>query len=1468
MSSAAAEEAQAARQPPAYAELHCLSNFTFLRGASHPHELVAQAVALGYEALALTDECSVAGVVRAHMAAKERPLKLIVGSEFRLECGLKFVALAINRQGYARLCRLITRGRRASEKGTYRLTRTDVDTAQLAHCFILWVPGAAVRPEELAWLAARFPGKLRIAVELLREGSDGARLAALTQLGAQHGVPLLASGDVHMHVRARRRLQDALTAIRLGVPIGAVGARLYANGERYLREPRRLARLYAPPLLEAAVAVARACHFSLDELRYEYPHELVPPGESATSYLRKLAQAGARWRWPAGVPECERTALEHELALIAELGYEPYFLTVHDIVAFARAQGILCQGRGSAANSRVCYCLGITSVDPQRGAAMLFERFISRERNEPPDIDIDFEHERREEVLQYVYAKYGRERAALAATVIMYRPRSALRDLGKVFGLTPAASLRLAKVMQWWDGSAAMAERLRAAGFDLESAWLRRLVPLAQELVAFPGFPRHLSQHVGGFVICAGLLEELVPIENAAMPERTVVQWDKDDLNDLGLLKVDLLALGMLTALKRAFTLVNAYRGTQYTLGTLPPEDPKVYDMVCRADTIGVFQIESRAQMAMLPRLQPRSYYDLVIEVAIVRPGPIQGDMVHPYLRRRSGAEPVEYPGEEVRAVLERTLGVPIFQEQVMQIAIVAAGFTPGEADALRRAMGAWKRTGGLDPFRERLLQGMHAKGYPAEFAQRIYQQMLGFGEYGFPQCVVGETRVVDADSGQWLSIDEILSGAPLKATIACDADLRLRRRRVIAVKSSGVKPVWRLRTALGHTISATAEHPFLTMTGWRALGELRLGDCVAAARALPVRGRRRWPRHQIVVLADLIAEGNLCHPNTFYFYSSAAWHCEDFVRAVERFPNTRAVIERYRSCFSVRVRRIDRSSPAQAVIWARTLGIWGLGAREKHLPFETLELCRSNIALLLARLWEGDGGLSVTAGHASYDTASSRLATEVQYLLLRLGIVARLYRRTRAYRGQTLEHHVVVVTGAEPLSRFWRLIGRFFLDPEKRKRSSTLAMRRKGRMSYDLIPAEVRMVIRRERERAGLTWNEIGRATGLGMREICSRGGKKIGFRRVVIERLAAVLRSPELARLAASDIYWDRVVAIEALGPQATYDLQIEDDHNFLANNLVVHNSHAMSFALLVYDSAWLKCHEPAAFTCALLNSQPMGFYAPAQLVRDARAHGVEVRPVDASVSLWDSTLERSAQGAPALRLGLRLVKSLSEAGAARLISARAAQPLASVADLALRGALDRGDLEALAAAGAFAALSGNRHLAFWEVAGTERALALGLTDTRGAVAEEGRPLLSAPSEGQGIVADYAALGLTLGRHPLALLRERLHAWALLTAAELKNAPHGARVRTAGIVLMRQRPATASGVTFLTLEDESGQVNVIVWERVGREQRAALLESRLLEVHGELQQQEGVSHLIAHRLIDRTGLLGELLTRSRDFH
>ena len=1045
-----------------YAELHCLSNFTFLRGASHPQELITQAAALGYRALALTDECSLSGAVRAHLAAKERGLHLIIGAEFALECGLRLVALATDRHGYGRLCRLITLGRRAAAKGGYRLTRDDLH-ATLEHCLLLWLPGEAPQVEQARWLAAGFPGQAWIAVELLRGGDDREWLAALEHIGRESGLALVASGDVHMHVRARRRMQDALTAIRLNVPIAEAGTSLYPNGERHLRELDRLVKLYPLGLLEETVRIAQRCTFSLDELRYEYPRELVPPGETPAGYLRRLTEEGANRRWPHGVPAGERAAIEHELALIAELGYEPYFLTVEDLVAFARARGILCQGRGSAANSRVCYCLGVTAVDPERGAGLLFERFISKERNEPPDIDIDFEHERREEVIQYVYGKYGRERAALAATVILYRAKSALRDLGKAFGLDPEVCARLAKTMQWWDGSEAMPGRLREAGFDPEDPALERLLALARELIAFPGFPRHLSQHVGGLVISAGRLDELVPIENAAMPERTVVQWDKDDLNALGLLKVDVLALGMLTALRKAFDLVNGVRGTRHALGTLPAEESEVYEMISRADTVGVFQIESRAQMAMLPRLKPRSYYDLVIEVAIVRPGPIQGDMVHPYLRRRQEREPVQYPSRQIEAVLRRTLGVPIFQEQVMQLAVAAAGFTPGEADQLRRAMGAWKRSGGIGHFRDRLLGGMAARGYSRDFAERIYRQMLGFGDYGFPEA--------------------------------------------------------------------------------------------------------------------------------------------------------------------------------------------------------------------------------------------------------------------------------------------------------------------------------------------------------------------------------------------------------------------------------------HAASFALLVYDSAWLKCHEPAAFTAALLNSQPMGFYAPAQLVRDARAHGVEVRPVDACASEWDCTLEPSPGAQPALRLGLRLVQGLSRAGAARLVSARATLAFIGVQDLARRAGLDRGDLEALAAAGAFAPLSGNRHVAFWDVAGVERPLPLeqgagGATahpsgqgaqparPERPLAAEVARPMLHAPTEGESIVADYASVGLTLGRHPLALLRAALGKLGVCTADDIAALADGRAARTAGIVLMRQRPAAAGGVTFVTLEDETGQVNVIVWERIAEAHREALLCARLLEVQGRLQREEGVTHLIARRLIDRTALLGALATRSRDFH
>ncbi|MDX1404320.1 MAG: error-prone DNA polymerase, partial [Woeseiaceae bacterium] len=698
----------------AYAELHALSNFTFLRGASHPDELVETAAELAYEALAITDECTVSGIVRAHVAAKDCGLKkLIIGSEFRLESGLKLVVLVKNRAGYTRLCQLITRGRRAAEKGSYKVTPEDFSDG-LADCLVLWVPGnqLMLRAED-EWVGDAFRDRLWIAVELLADGLQRQRLDHLRQLGQALELPLVAAGDVHMHCRERRALQDTVTAIREGLTLDRAGFALYANGERYLRPRTVLQKIYPAELREETLRIANEIDFSLDELKYEYPDELVPQGMTPATYLRQLTEEGMARRWPQGVPQKVRTLVEHELALIRELDYEPYFLTVYDIVAFARGQKILCQGRGSAANSAVCFCLGITEVDPER-MATLVERFISKERNEPPDIDVDFEHERREEVIQYIYRKYGRERAALAATVITYRPRSALRDVGKALGLSGLQVDRLARSMQWWDGSQVDDSRVLEAGLDPNSPVIRRLLYLVRELL---GFPRHLSQHVGGFVISNGPLSELVPVENAAMEDRTVIQWEKNDLEDLGLLKVDVLGLGMLTAIRRSFDLIKEFDGREYTLATVPAEDPVVYDMICDGDTMGVFQIESRAQMAMLPRLKPRCYYDLVIEVAIIRPGPIQGDMVHPYLRRRSGEEAVVYPSEEVREVLQRTLGVPIFQEQVMQLAVVAAGFTPGEADRLRRAMAAWKRRGGLGPFEERLIRGMRERGYEEQFA-------------------------------------------------------------------------------------------------------------------------------------------------------------------------------------------------------------------------------------------------------------------------------------------------------------------------------------------------------------------------------------------------------------------------------------------------------------------------------------------------------------------------------------------------------------------------------------------------------------------------------------------------------------------------------------------------------------------------------------------------------------------------------
>ncbi|MBA4245544.1 MAG: error-prone DNA polymerase, partial [Pseudomonas sp.] len=680
---------------PDYAELHCLSNFSFQRGASSARELFERAARLGYRALAITDECTLAGIVRAWQAARETGLALIVGSEMPIEGGPKLVLLAEDLAGYQALCRLITVARRRAEKGRYRLLREDLDTP-LAGLLAIWLAEPQASEHEGIWLRQRFANRLWLGIELHRGADDAARLRQLQALAASLGIPALACGDVHMHARGRRALQDCMTAIRQHLPVAEAGAWLFPNGERHLRRREELAELYPQALLDETLRVAARCRFELRELQYQYPHELVPAGHNATSWLRHRVEEGLRWRWPNGASAKVRAQVEHELQLIVELEYESYFLTVHDIVRWAREQHILCQGRGSAANSTVCFALGITELNPDNsGSRLLFERFLSRERNEPPDIDVDFEHERREEVIQYVFRRYGRQRAALTAVASTYHGAGALRDVAKALGLPPDQVGALADCCGRWSDRIPDAERLREAGFDPDSPSLHRILTLAGELI---GFPRHLSQHPGGFVISEHPLQTLVPVENASMAERTVIQWDKDDLDLVGLLKVDILALGMLSALRRCFALIERYRGTRWTLASLPQEDAATYAMISRADTVGVFQIESRAQMAMLPRLRPKKFYDLVIQVAIVRPGPIQGDMVHPYLRRRNDEEPVEYPSDELRPVFARTLGVPLFQEQVMELAMVAADYSPGEADELRRSMAAWKRHGGLEP--------------------------------------------------------------------------------------------------------------------------------------------------------------------------------------------------------------------------------------------------------------------------------------------------------------------------------------------------------------------------------------------------------------------------------------------------------------------------------------------------------------------------------------------------------------------------------------------------------------------------------------------------------------------------------------------------------------------------------------------------------------------------------------------------
>lgn len=1033
-----------------YAELHCLSNFTFLRGASHPGELVQRAFELGYRALALTDECSVAGVVRAHTAARELGLHLIIGSEFTLHNGDKLILLVMNRQGYRELTRLITAARRHAEKGCYQLNADDLCAARLQNCLALIASDPTPAPSTALPLRYQavlqhtqrmqklMPGRVWITLEQPGYGADHIHSQSLLAVSQQTGVPLVAAGNVHMHIRARQPLQDTLCAIRCQQSVADIRHTLAPNAERHLRTQSILEHIYPRPLLDESIRIADQCRFSLDELRYRYPCEQVPDDLSPTQYLRQLVDSGIRKRWPDGPIEKVTRQISHELSLIAELGYEGYFLTVYDIVCFAKSRGILCQGRGSAANSAVCFALGITEVDPAH-MEILFERFVSRERNEPPDIDVDFEHERREEVMQYVYRRYGRDRAALTSAVITYRSRSAVRDVGRALGLSQDQIERLAGNRIWWQDNQVIPERVREIGLDPKAPLLFRVLELVQQLI---GFPRHLSQHSGGFVISKEPLCDLVPIENAAMAERTVIQWDKTDIDILGLLKVDCLALGMLSAIHRAFDLLHKHRGISMTMATVPAEDPQVYRMISNADTVGVFQIESRAQMAMLPRLRPRCFYDLVIEVAIVRPGPIQGDMVHPYLRRRNGEEAVSYPSQAVREVLERTLGVPIFQEQVIKLAMVAAGFTPGEADGLRRDMAAWKRHGGLGHYEERLIQGMRERGYAEDFAKRIYQQILGFGEYGFPE--------------------------------------------------------------------------------------------------------------------------------------------------------------------------------------------------------------------------------------------------------------------------------------------------------------------------------------------------------------------------------------------------------------------------------------SHAASFALMVYVSAWFKCHEPAIFTCALLNSQPMGFYSPSQLVQDARRHGVVIRPVDVTKSEWDCTIESTGKSL-ALRLGFNRVKHLSRAGALRLTDARAHRPFAHLEDLAHRAELDKGDLQALADADALSALiHSHRRQAAWAAGGIEKPSPV-FPSPR---IREAVPMLRAPHAGESVCADYASTGLTLGPHPLALLRQQLRTLGVITSADIGQSQHGHYIHTAGIVTARQRPSSANNVTFVTLEDETGNTNLVIWQRLAEQQHQALVGSQLLGVQGRVQREGQVIHVIAHHLKDYTTMLGRLTIRSRDFH
>lgn len=1027
---------------PDYAELRCTSNFSFLKGSSWPREYVERAKELGYSAIAITDECSLAGVVRAHVEAKAQGLKLLVGSQFDVQCDFLFtlVVLATNLNGYGNLCQLVSKLRRRSEKGTYDMGLDDIVPGVLDDCVVVACPTRHALPPELLqlgrWLFKYFLGRAWVGIDLLRRSDDEIRLLRMREISKETLIPLVAVGNVTMHRRSRKALLDVMTAIRLGKPLTQCGKALDINAERHLRTRGRLARTFPEDLLAETLKVAARCDFNLDELAYQYPAEVIPEGESATSYLRKLTYQGAGRRWPDGIPASINTQIERELELISELKYEHYFLTVADVVMFARSRGILCQGRGSAANSVVCFCCGITEVDPAR-MSTLFERFISKERDEPPDIDVDFEHERREEVIQHLYEKYGRERAALTAVVTSYRVKSSLKDVGKALGFELPLLETLSGNYAWWDLETLDESRLVEVGLDITDLGVRQLIDIVRQILSMP---RHLSQHPGGFVLTHGPLTRIVPVENASMENRTVLQWDKDDIDAMKLLKVDVLGLGMLTAIRKSCELLSLTQGYDFSVRDIPADCPKTFDMICLADTVGVFQIESPAQRAKLPLTRPRKYYDLVIQVAVVRPGPIQGGMVGPYEARRQGKEAVTYPSKELEAVLERTLGIPLFQEQVMQIAMVAAGYTGGQADELRRDMAAWRKKGGLDKHYERIVEGMLARGYERQFAESIFAQIQGFSSYGFPE--------------------------------------------------------------------------------------------------------------------------------------------------------------------------------------------------------------------------------------------------------------------------------------------------------------------------------------------------------------------------------------------------------------------------------------SHAASFALLVWQSCWIKKHHPTEFLTAMLNSQPLGFYSPSQLVQDAKRHGVTVLPPDVMYSEWDCVLEPHARGY-AVRLGFRLIDRFREASAKSVVAARQAAPFVSAEDLALRAGLNREQMTCLASGDALMSLSGHRRQQVWDAAAPRLNPPL-LSD---APIDEDYLELEQASESEEVFFDYASLGLTLRTHELALLRDQFKGKRLWTSKDLRETPDRREVYVVGKVTARQRPSTAKGVLFISLEDEFGEARVIVYSSLVERFRQQALKSRLLGIKGRWQREDHSGNIIAGYLEDLTPMLQGLRTKSRDF-